>query len=133
MIAALILGLAMIQLTSVNRQTIIAYLNKTKAAYIAEAGIELAIVEHVLKDEDRNLSEYSSEKIISKNKLGNGYFTVFLLQGTNSDITIKSIGFYRGVKENVSARVSVDWEPNFPTIKSFRYKKPVSDSVLTIQ
>ena len=130
MISLLILGLAMVQLASVNRQSIIVYLKKTKAKYIAEAGIDFTINNYILIDEDRNLSEFGSDKIIDKHKLGDGYFSVYLIGGSNSDVMIQSTGFCRGVKANMVVKVSVDWETDIPAIKSIRYKK---DTLLTIQ
>ncbi|MBD3290212.1 hypothetical protein GF337_15505 [candidate division KSB1 bacterium] len=133
MIALLILGLSLIQLTAVNRKTIDNYMNQTKADYVAEAGIERAVVEYVLKDKDRNLSEYSSELIFLKAKLGEGYYNVFLINGTNSSVNIQSKGFCRGKIKNVNVHVAVNWEADSPHITSFRYQTPVPDSLLMVQ
>ncbi|MBD3289454.1 hypothetical protein GF337_11680 [candidate division KSB1 bacterium] len=132
MIVLLILGMSLIQLASVNKRSVIIFLNQTKAHYIAEAGIEHAVVNFVLKNSFRNLSEYQSERIIHRNKLGDGYYTVFLLDGTESTVAIQSTGFCNGAIKNVNVRISVNWENKAPCLTSFRYQVPVSDSLLMI-
>jgi len=123
MTVLIVIGVSLVQVLSLNHSFLKKNMLTIKARYLAEAGIELTLVNYLLADANKDWSDDQQQDIYQNVALGEGVFSVSLQQGTNKSIIIAARGEVNHVVEPVNVLVAVDWLKQPPEIIYFQWQK----------
>jgi len=127
----IIFGLSLTVLLSIQNKSVATNTHSIKAHYLAEAGIERAIVNYLLKDKNKNWRDDQFIEIYKNEPLGDGSYSVSLQEGSPNSMQIYAVGECWGTVQNITAQVLVDWQREPPHIEFIRWQEnninPISE------
>ena len=121
--ALLILGLALIQFNSLTHNKVKQNIKLLKALYIAEAGIERAIVNYLIQDNNKDWSDNTNHIIYEHSDFIEGNFTVATNEGNANTISLTSTGKYKDVSKQIDITLTVNWTNKTPTITQYIWQE----------
>jgi len=101
-----------------------------KAFYLAQSGIEQAIVTHLALDGNDDWTDDRNTILIQNEKLGQGSYSVFSRQGLENVIILKAVGRFRTVEKTVEVLVQIDRMKQPAAISILKWSEQKADSLM---
>ena len=100
-----------------------------KAFYLAQAGIEQAITESLVKDDNKDWSDNQYQQIFKKIRFGNGQFSVKSKKGQTNLIILSATGECGAVRKTVDVLINVNWKKEPPLVNVLKWHEQKMDSL----
>jgi hypothetical protein len=106
----IILGLSLALMVHTGQEKVADYINRTKARYLAAAGLEKILVEYLIIDPNNDWTDNGHRTIYDNENLGNGTFIVMTNNSSSNSIAISSTGVCRQESVTILSTATINWQ-----------------------
>lgn len=103
--------------------------SSTKAFYLAQAGIEKAIVEYLLLDSNKDLSDNEHQELFKNVRFGDGKFSVRSKESRKNRIILKATGESRASRKSIEVLVQINFDTVPATASILKWNEQIVDSL----
>lgn len=103
-----------------------------KAFYLAQSGIDRAIVNYLALDENGAWTDDQNQELIVNEEFGDGRYSVVSKQGLENVIILKAVGRFRAVEKTVEVLVHIDRTKQPAAISILKWREQKTDSLTIV-
>jgi Tfp pilus assembly protein PilX len=128
----MVFGISLVSILSGEYRLASSVEGSMKAFYLAQSGIDRAIVNYLALDENGAWTDDQNQELILNEELGEGCYSVVSKQGLENVIILKAVGRFRAVEKTVEVLVHIDRTKQPAAISILKWREQKTDSLTIV-
>ncbi|MFZ5515769.1 MAG: pilus assembly PilX family protein [Candidatus Zhuqueibacterota bacterium] len=128
----MVFGISLVSILSGEYRLASSVEGSMKAFYLAQSGIDRAIVNYLALDENGAWTDDQNQELIVNEEFGDGRYSVVSKQGLENVIILKAVGRFRAVEKTVEVLVHIDRTKQPAAISILKWREQKTDSLTIV-